>query len=154
MADGGRTFLLHKARHLSDATYAVTTTAAKTHAKTAPPTLGSRMPELSRQMLSHFPRIGLAPVQQQQQQQQQQQHQPRPHPESETNEEEESKKRQTAVLRYVLCLEEEQEGTVAAGAGGGAACAGMPSEVFYQLLKMMGPSYYPVQEGAGSDGKV
>ena len=38
--------------------------------------------------------------------------------------------------------------------GGSKDEAGMPSEVFYQLLKMMGPSYYPVKEGAGSNGKV
>lgn len=31
---------------------------------------------------------------------------------------------------------------------------GMTSEVFYELLKMIKPSWYPVEEGAGSDGKV
>jgi hypothetical protein len=31
---------------------------------------------------------------------------------------------------------------------------GMTSEVFYELLKMIKPSWYPLQEGAGSNGKV
>lgn len=56
-------------------------------------------------------------------------------------------KRVAAELRYVLRVEE----------GGGSSDSntdGMPSEVFFQLLEMMGPSYYPVAEGAGSDGKV
>ena len=106
------------------------------------------MTELSQQMLSHLPRIELAPSGQQRRLGR------RPRPESETKDEE-IKKRQSAVLRYVLRLEGDQGGTVSAGAGGGAAAyAGMPSEVFYELLKMMGPSYYPVKEGAGSDGKV
>jgi hypothetical protein len=140
--DGDRTFLLHKARHLSDATHTVTTTLAKTLAKTAPPTLSSRMSDLSQQMLSHLPRIELAATGQQQQQQEA------------AEDEEESKKRQAAVLRYVLRLEEGQQGTATARVGGGGGSGGMASEVFYELLKMMGPSYYPVQEGAGSDGKV
>lgn len=52
------------------------------------------------------------------------------------------------MLRYVLSLGEEEAG------GGGGCGAGMPSEVFFQLLKMVGPRYFPVKEGADSDGKV
>ena len=143
MADGGRTCLLHKARHLSDANHSVTQTLGGTLAKTAPPTLSSRMPELFQQMLSQLPRIELAPTQ----------HEPSPQAghSDETKEDEESKEYQTAVLRYVLCVEEEQGGAVANGT---SSSGGMPAEVFYKLLKMMGPSYYPVKEGAGSDGKV
>ena len=84
---------------------------------------------------------------------------PRAYPGS--NAEEEKKKRR-AVLRYVLRWveqegddddehEEGEGGTVTAAAENSD---GMPSELFFQLLKMMGLSWYPVAEGAGSDGKV
>jgi hypothetical protein len=143
LADGGRTFLLHKARHLSDAAHTLTTTLAKT----APSTLHSRM-------LPPLPRIELASVTQPQS--------PPPQPDSNeaTQEDEKKKERQAAVLRYVLRLEggEQKGGTGTAGgstgASGGSNGGGMASEVFYELLKMMGPSWYPVKEGAGSDGRV
>jgi hypothetical protein len=86
-------------------------------------------------MLPILPRIELAPISP---------------PTAGNNEtEEEQKNRQTTVLRYVLRL-----GDGAGGGGGGDNTDGMPSEVFFQMLKMVGPSYYPVAEGAGSDGKV
>jgi hypothetical protein len=127
IADGGRTFLLHKARHLSDAAYVVKDTVVAKATAAAPPTLRSRMPTLSLSMLPTLPRIELAPVS----------------GNGETEEEAKEQEKRRAVLRYVLRVEEEE----GEGAGNGGS-DGMPSEVFYELLKMIKPSYY------GCDGRV
>jgi hypothetical protein len=132
--DDGRTFLLHKARHLSDAAHALKETISKTLAKTAPPPLSSRMQPSVALMMSHLPCIELAPESRG------------------NNETEEEQKKRRAVLQYVLGLE--HGGGVGNGGNSGDGANGMPLEVFVKLLKMIGPSWYPVADGAGSVGAV